>query len=261
MNVIPSERLKKAARQRLIVAELSANATVRSSVIAQRLGVSAETVRRDIEELTEKGLVSRTYGGAAGRHVGLQPVVSDRSALAIGERQRIAAKAAALVQPGDVVMIDSGSTTTHFAHALARVAEGVTVLTNSFGAANVLADQPSMRVIVCPGDFSARERGVYGPETIAFLNRFNADTAFIGASGVTADGPTDVETQACWVKRSMLARSNRAVLLADSSKFDTKRLEIVCGWNELSDFVTDKAPPDGLARRLAAAKVTLHVAS
>ncbi len=232
---------------------------MRTSTVAQRLGVSAETVRRDIEELTDKGLVSRTYGGAAGRHVGLQPVVSDRSAIAIGERQRIASHAATLVQPGDVVMIDSGSTTTHLAHALSRAAEGITVLTNSFGAANVLSDQPSIRVIFCPGDFSARERGVYGPETIAFLNRFNADVAFIGASGVTEDGPADVETQACWVKRSMLARSTRAVLLADSSKFDTKRLEVVCAWGELSDFVTDRTPPEGLASRLATVGVALHV--
>ena len=258
--VLPSERLKKAARQRLIVAELSTAATVRTSDLAQRLGVSAETVRRDLEELTGRGVLNRTYGGASGRHVGVQPILDDRSGLAVGERQRIAHRAAALVSAGDVVMIDSGSTTTHFAHALARVADGITVLTNSFGVANALVDQPAVRVIVCPGDFSARERGVYGPETIAFLNRFNADIAFIGASGLSADGPTDVETQACWVKRTMLSRADRTVLLADSSKFDTKRLEVVCAWSALTDFVTDRAPAHDLAQSLDAAGVSLAVA-
>ncbi|HEX8666446.1 MAG TPA: DeoR/GlpR family DNA-binding transcription regulator [Beijerinckiaceae bacterium] len=256
----PSERLKKAARQRLIVAELSTAATVRTSDLAQRLGVSAETVRRDLEELTGRGVLNRTYGGASGRHVGVQPILDDRSGLAVNERQRIARRAAALVSSGDVVMIDSGSTTTHFAHALARVADAITVLTNSFGVANALVDQPAVRVIVCPGDFSARERGVYGPETIAFLDRFNADIAFVGASGLTADGPTDVETQACWVKRTMLARADRGVLLADSSKFDTKRLEVVCAWSALTDLVTDREPPDELRASLDAAGVALAVA-
>ena len=254
------ERLKKKARHRLIVAELSSSATIRTSSLARRLGVSGETVRRDIEELTRQGLVSRTYGGAAGRHVGSQPVVTDRNAMAVGERQAIAARAAELVSPGDVLMVDSGSTTTHFARALAAVADRITVITNGFGVANALADQPGIRVVFCPGDFTARERGVYGPEAAAFLKRFYADFAFIGASGLAVDGPTDAETQACWVKRAMLARADRAVLLADSSKFDRKYLEIVCPWAELSDLVTDKSPEGELATSLSAQQVTIHVA-
>jgi DeoR/GlpR family transcriptional regulator of sugar metabolism len=259
MSPLP-ERVKKTARHRLIVAELSSSPTVRTSALARRLGVSSETVRRDIEELTRQGLVSRTYGGASGRHVGFQPVVTDRNTLAVGERQKIAARAAELVSPGDVLMVDSGSTTTHFARALAAVADGITVITNGFGVANALADQPRIRVLFCPGDFSAREHGVYGPETVNFLGRFYADFAFIGSSGLAVDGPTDVETEACWVKRSMLARSERSVLLADSSKFDRKHLEVVCSWADLSDLVTDRMPEGELAQRLRAEKVGLHVA-
>lgn len=259
MSSLP-ERLKKAARHRLIVAELSSSPTVRTSALARHLGVSSETVRRDIEELTRQGLVSRTYGGAAGRHVGFQPVVTDRHTMAVSERQRIAARAAELVSPGDVLMIDSGSTTTHFARALAAVADGITVITNGFGVANALADQRGIRVLFCPGDFSAREHGVYGPETVAFLGRFYADFAFIGASGLAADGPTDVETQACWVKRSMLGRTERRVLLADSTKFDRKHLEVVCSWADLSDLVTDRPPEGELGRRIAAGKVEAHIA-
>lgn len=254
------ERLKKAARQELIVAEINAIATVRTSVLAQKLGVSNETVRRDIDELTERGLVARTYGGAAGLHVGAQPVLTDRTALAVEERRRIGALAADLLRPGDVVMVDSGSTTTAFAQALAQAAHPLTVITNSIGTANALADRPGARIILCPGDYSARERGIYGPETIAFLSRFNADAAFIGASGLTSDGPTDVETQACWVKRTMLSRAARAVLLADSSKFERKHLEIVCGWADLTDVVTDRSPPAALRDAIAAGGARLHVA-
>src|SRR5262245_9190889 len=108
---------KKAARQRLIMTELGLTTAVRTSELARRLGVSPETVRRDIEELTQRGLVSRTYGGAAGRQLGLQPEFDHRRSLAVEERDAIARKAVQLVNTGDVLMIDSGSTTARFAHA------------------------------------------------------------------------------------------------------------------------------------------------
>ncbi|MEZ0169753.1 DeoR/GlpR family DNA-binding transcription regulator [Microvirga sp. TS319] len=252
---------KKAARQRLIVAELGLSPAVRTSDLARRLGVSAETVRRDIEELTQRGLVSRTYGGAAGRQLGLQPVFQDRNTLAVEEREAIAQAAAGLVKPGDVIMIDSGSTTSHFAHVLAEMAERVTVITNCFAVANALVAQSGVRVLFCPGDFSSHERGVYGSETCAFLQRFNADIAFIGASGLNLEGPNDVETQACWVKRTMIERAERKVLLLDGSKFNRRHLELVCPMASLTDIVTDRVPDAALVDRIAAAGVSLHLAS
>lgn len=251
---------KKAARQRLIIAELGLHPAVRTSALARRLGVSAETVRRDIEELTRLGLVSRTYGGAAGRQLGLQPEFQDRDSLAVEERDAIARKAVELVKPGDVLMIDSGSTTARFARILAQAVEQITVITNCFAVAHALVQGSGARVLFCPGDFSLRERGVYGSETCAFLHRFNADIAFIGASGLTVEGPTDVETQACWVKRTMLDRAERSVLLLDGTKFDRRHLELVCPLTRLSDVVTDRHPEGDLAVRLALGGVTLHVA-
>jgi len=252
---------KKAARQRLIVAELGLSPAVRTSDLARRLGVSAETVRRDIEELTQRGLVSRTYGGAAGRQLGLQPEFQDRNTLAVEEREAIARAAVKLVSPGDVIMIDSGSTTARFAHVLAETAERITVITNCFAVAHALVPQGSVRVLFCPGDFSARERGVYGSETCAFLRRFNADIAFIGASGLTLEGPNDVETQACWVKRTMIERAERNVLLLDGAKFNRRHLELVCPMETLSDIVTDRAPDSALINRIEANNVSLHLAA
>jgi DeoR/GlpR family transcriptional regulator of sugar metabolism len=250
---------KRAARQRLILTELGLSTAVRTSVLARRLGVSPETVRRDIEELTRRGLVSRTYGGAAGRQSGSQPEFDDRSSLAVAERDAIARRAVQLVKPGDVLMIDSGSTTARFAHALSAAIERITVITNCFAVANALVQQGAVRVVFCPGDFSRRERGVYGLETVGFLQRFNADMAFIGASGLTTAGPTDVETEACWVKRTMLAQAERGVLLLDSSKFNRRHLERVCELQLLSDLVTDRQPSGDLADGLVTSGVTVHI--
>src|SRR5258706_10652556 len=105
---------RKQARHHRIISELVSSPVVRISSLAAQLGVSAETVRRDIDELTRRGVVERTYGGAAVRHVGVHPALADRDQLSVTERARIRRPAAELVANGGVVMIDSGSTTSQF---------------------------------------------------------------------------------------------------------------------------------------------------
>ena len=249
----------KAQRHRSILAALATDPTVRISALATQFGVSGETVRRDIEELSRAGAVRRTYGGASVVQAGLQPELSSRERMAVAERARIGAAAAALVEPGSVVMLDAGSTTTHFARALAARGIPATVLTNSLNAAVELASAQGkgLSVVLCPGDVSAAERGVYGSETEAFLRRFNADLAVIGASGLTEEGPCEAISRAAWVKRAMLARAPRRMLLADSGKFGRGLLDCVCPLGELTDLVTDAPPPAGLAAALRRAETAL----
>ncbi|MGG5808556.1 DeoR/GlpR family DNA-binding transcription regulator [Falsiroseomonas sp. CW058] len=252
----------KTRRHQRILAALATDPTVRISALAAQFGVSAETVRRDVEELSRLGAVRRTYGGASVVAAGQQPELSSRERMAVAERARIGAAAAAMVQPGDVVMLDAGSTTGHMARALAMRGIRATVLTNSLPAAQALSAAPggAIRVILCPGDVSAAEQGVYGPETAAFLERFHADLAFVGASGLTPEGPCDVETRAVWVKRAMLARAGRRLLLVDHEKFGRAVLERVCPLEDLTGLVTDSAPTGRLAEVLARAGVDLTLA-
>jgi DeoR/GlpR family transcriptional regulator of sugar metabolism len=253
---------KKAIRQQQIVAELATSPIVRISRLADRFGVSTETARRDIEELSQRGIIDRTYGGAATRYIGFQPAVTERDRHAVIERSRIGRAAAALVKPGDVVMIDSGSTTTQFARALAAALVGpVTILTNSLSVATALVGIESIRVILCPGDLNGRERGLYGPEAVAFIGRYYADLAFIGASGLTVDGPTDVESRACSIKRAMVERASRTVLLVDSTKFDQRHLEVVCPLAQISDIVTDVSPKRALAEAIRKVGTALRIAA
>lgn len=253
---------KKAARQQQIVAALATSPIVRVSHLAERFGVSTETARRDIEELSRRGIINRTYGGAATRYIGFQPAVLERDQRAVAERSRIGKAAAALVTSGDVVMIDSGSTTTQFARALAaRPVEQLTVITNSLAVATTLVDIASIRVILCPGELNGRERGVYGTNAVGFLGRYFADIAFIGASGLTADGPTDVESRACEIKRAMVDRASRTVLLVDSAKFEQKHLEVVCPLSRISGIITEAAPPRKLADAIGRVGVTLTIAA
>jgi DeoR/GlpR family transcriptional regulator of sugar metabolism len=226
-------QLSRSERFERIVAELRASPAVRISALAKAFDVSTETVRRDLDELSRRGLVARTYGGAALHPLAREPDVNERYRQRVEERARIAARAATLVAPGDVLMIDSGSTTSHLARRLAASAESLTVLTNSLNVAGALGQNPKLRVILCPGDVNPREAGVYGPETAAFP---------------------------CGVKRAMIARAERRLLLVDQGQFEVRALQLVCPLAELDDVIADAAPGPELRQALAKAEVTLHLA-
>ncbi|WP_424135884.1 DeoR/GlpR family DNA-binding transcription regulator [Roseomonas chloroacetimidivorans] len=250
----------KEARHAAILQALNMDPTVRISALAARFGVSGETVRRDIEALSAQGAVRRTYGGASVTHAGVQPDFQAREAMAGAERARIGAAAAALVEPGAVLMVDAGSTTARFARALAARGLGATIITNSLPVVSAAGELEKLRVLVAPGEFYAVERALYGAETDAFLRRFSADVALIGASGLTEEGPNDAVSRAAWVKRAMLDRASRRMLLLDSGKFGRGYLERVAELSALTDLVTDAPPPPPLAAALARAGVTVHVA-
>ncbi|HEY8610404.1 MAG TPA: DeoR/GlpR family DNA-binding transcription regulator [Roseomonas sp.] len=250
----------KEARHAAILQALNTDPTVRISTLAARFGVSGETVRRDIEELSAKGAVRRTYGGASVTHAGIQPGFRAREAMAGAERARIGILAASLIEPGSVLMVDAGSTTARFAQALASRGVAATLITNSLPVVSAAGEAEPLRVLVAPGEFYATERALYGAETDAFLRRFSADIALIGASGLTVEGPTDAESRAAWVKRAMLDRTPRRMLLLDSGKFGLGYLERVAELSALTDLVTDAPPPPPLATALERAGVVVHVA-
>lgn len=251
-------RLSKAARHERILAEFAVDATLRVADLAARFGVTTETIRRDLDALAEAGLINRTYGGAARGGAGVEPGFNERYRQRVEERRVVAEQAAALVDSGDVLMIDAGSTTTHLARRLAADARELTVLTNSIGVATALASNAGIRVVLCPGDYDAREGGVCGAETVGFVRRFHAAKCFIGASGLTEEGACDANHDAAWVKRAMLERSDRRVLVVDASKFGVGAVDRICELGDLHDVVSDAPPPARLARALGRAGVTVH---
>jgi len=254
-----TDRAGKSERHQRILAELRAHATVRIAELAATFSVTTETVRRDLDELSREGLINRTYGGASYSIIH-EPDVAARHQQMVQERLRIAARAVELVERDDVLLIDAGSTTEHFARRLAASSLPLTVITNSVVVAATLAQTPTMRVLICPGEFNRREGGAFGAETTHFLGRFYANKAFIGAGGLTPEGVTEVDSSSSWVKRAMLARARDAVLLVDRTKFGARLFEVVCSLHQLTTLVTDTAPPDDLQAALAAAGVRVLVA-
>ncbi len=254
------ERLTKKQRQEHILERLGSDVTVRISTLADQFDVTTETIRRDIDELTDKGLVDRTYGGAASKSLSSEPAMEQRRLKQVAERERIGSHAATLIESGDVVMIDAGSTTLHFARALAARDMELTVLTNCLPVAHTLGTVKRIRVILCPGEFRETESGLYGEETVAFLDRFMANKAVIGAGGVSGETVTDADSQASWIKRKMIERAEKAILLLDHSKFDIRLFSTVCKVSQLDNIVLDSVPPRAIAAALRGANVQIHVA-
>ena len=250
-------KLSKKDRQDRILTELRVSTTIRISDLAAELGVSYETIRRDLEEMGQSGLINRTYGGAVARPFGFEPSWNERFNAMTEERERIAAMAAGLVEPREVLMIDAGSTTLHFARRLAAEAKHLTIVTNCFAVAMAFSTNPTITVIACPGQYDSHEGSVTGPDTIGFLGRYNANRCVIGASGITLEGPNDVHSSAAAVKRAMLQRAQEHMLLLDHSKFGSPNLEVVCPLTEIDRLVTDIAPPGELGLALTRAGVSL----
>lgn len=251
------KRVSKTERQQQILAELRLAPHVRISELADRFGVSTETVRRDVDTLSEQGLVSRAYGGAAATPMAIQPSFGERNEAHLEERIEIAERAAQVPQHGEVLMVDAGSTTSQFARRLAVTGRDLTVLTNSIPVAGALSSNDAIDVILCPGDYNLSEAAVFGEETIAFLRRFRANRAFIGASGLAADGIMDANRAAGAVKRAMLNQSDERYLLVDHSKFNQHMLCIVEPLTGVDALISDIPPKGTLLEALNAAGVCL----
>lgn len=252
-------RLKKSERRRQILLELKLRPHVRISDLAHQFQVSTETVRRDFDALADEGLISRAHGGASAPTQGHYPSLDERANARIEERERIGRRAAELVEDGETVMIDSGSTTIQMARALAYLGTPCTVITNSIPVAMTLG-HGAPEVLLCPGEYLPDESAVVGTETLEYLDRFHVDRAIIGASGLSAEGPSETVRGFAAVKRVMLRRAASRLLLIGSEKFGRKGLAQVGTLGDLDGIVVDRRPGGDLLSALTGAKVKILVA-
>ena len=257
----PARRPGKEQRKRQILEELHIRPVARVLDLAQRFGVHVETIRRDLDELQSSGKIHRTYGSALSASTSVEPSLNERDRLLVAERRRIGRAAAAMVNPGDVLMVDVGSTTAHFARCLAERGCEARIVTNSWKLVAALAAAPQIEVILCPGQYSHAQGGVAGQETTDFLRRFHADKAVLSIGGLAETGLYEFDPAFAWVKRAMLENAESRILMADHSKFGRKVMTRVCGLDAVSDLVADQRPEGPILEQLTRTGVRIHVAS
>jgi DeoR/GlpR family transcriptional regulator of sugar metabolism len=225
------------ARHRAIADEVRDGAVSVQDLVA-RLGVSSATIRRDLAELADAGLVRRVHGGAAPlATLEIDRPYEEAADDAAAEKRAIARHAAGLVEDGDTLLLDIGTTT----GALARELRGrrVTVITPSLAVLDELRADPVVDVVVLGGFLRRAYLSLVGPLTEEALRRVRAATVFLGTSGVGADGSVlDTTSVEVPTKRRLLEAGGRVVLLADHTKFPGQGSIRVCDFASVSVLIT-----------------------
>ncbi|MEV5829798.1 DeoR/GlpR family DNA-binding transcription regulator [Spirillospora sp. NPDC052242] len=241
-----------AERHRRIRDALRDRSVVRTEELAGLLGVSAETVRRDLLVLERRGSLVRVHGGATSvvGGSGEEAPFAERSSSDREAKAAIGRAAAALVRPGQTVIIDVGTTALEVARALPQDHHGI-VATCSLLAAAELAGRPGVEVLVSGGRLRAGDLACAGEPAMRFFADLNADVAFLGSGGVDpAAGLTDYHLDEVASRRIMIANTVRSYVLADSRKLGRVAAHRVCGLDEIDGLITDEAPSPALREAL-----------
>ena len=228
--------------------------------LAQRLQVSDETIRRHVKPLVSEGLVHRVHGGIVLPDPYHEPPIQRRMLDQREAKERIAEAVAQQIKDGDSLVIDTGSTTTYVARALAEHANLV-VVTNSAQIASLLACRNGNRVFMAGGELRAHDAAAFGPDTKEFVERFQVQYAILSMGAVhAADGFMVYHLCEAEFSQAAIGQAERVIVAADSTKFDRRSLVRVCDPGAIDLLVTDHAPGRALARRLAEAEVDLLIA-
>ena len=225
-------------RRRLIAERLLEHGSVSVSALEAEFLISSMTARRDLDELERQGIARRTHGGAVlPGFSGHEDSFAHRLDVAAGAKERLAAAAVQLVEPGEAVFVDS-STTGYFA-ARKIVHENVkcTIVTNSVPVMQLVAETeaPQVDLIGIGGSLRRLTRSFVGPLALAGIEAHFADLALFSVKRVSEDGYlTDPDALESEIKRAMIRRARRSVLLVDGSKFDRPALSVVVRCNDVT---------------------------
>lgn len=244
-----------AARKELLMARLRQDGRIVAKEIAAELGLSEDSIRRDLRELDAAGLAVRVYGGA----LPASPAVADyaaRLSVAPESKTRVATAAAALVQPGSTVILDGGTTTLAMVEALPRNLP-VTIVTHSPTIAGALLSHDA-EVLLIGGRIFKHSAVACGAAAVEAAGRISADLFFLGVTGIHAvAGLTTGDADEAAMKRALAARAAETYVLGSSEKIGAASRFGVLPLDAVAGVITDTPPDDPAARQLTAAGVTL----
>jgi DeoR family glycerol-3-phosphate regulon repressor len=246
-------------RQQFILDRVARDGAAGIAALAKSLGVSRETVRRDLNALAERQLLTKTHGGALANQAA-EPSLSARIDVNAGGKRRIAQAAAKLVDDGTSLIVDCGSTTQALAQALLGHRR-LTVYTNDLRVAEALGRRNGNTVHLLGGQLLEHEDATSGWETVTQVAQYRVDVAFVGVSGIDADGTlTDYQRAGAELRSRMILAARMPVLLADHTKFGLAKPVAVGHLDRVRRLITDAPPPSPLRRRLEALGMTITVA-
>jgi len=240
------------SQRRLQISELvRKQGSVQVTSLADRFGVSAQTVRKDLRYLAERGVMARAYGGAidSGAVGGAlaEPNYEAKCTTHLDEKRRIGVCAAALIKPGDTVAIDSGTTAIQLAEAVPDI--DITVVTNDFGVLTALAPKNNITIVMLGGELRRRNMAFYGGLTVEALDALHVDKLFLGVDGFDLERgiTTHYEPEAV-LNRKMVEVARLVIAITDSSKFGKICLHRIIPVTALNMLITDSDAPQDIVQ-------------
>jgi DeoR family fructose operon transcriptional repressor len=249
-----------AERHRRILELITERRAVRVSALSELLGVSEVTIRRDLEELEQRGLLERTHGGAiSARRMSAEPAYGEAIASFQEEKRRIGEAAAALVEPGETIFLNGGTTTLQVFRSLST--RGVTVVTNHVGMA-LATDDAELELHLIGGEYRANSNSCVGAFATDSLRRVFATKAFIGVEGISRrSGLTTPAAPEAEIARVMIEQTQgEVIVVADHSKIGTVADFAIAPLSAVSTLVTDDGIDDDYRQELTAMGLGILVA-
>ncbi|MEB0004287.1 MULTISPECIES: DeoR/GlpR family DNA-binding transcription regulator [unclassified Cryobacterium] len=245
---------------RLVLSLLHEQTSMSQSALAEALGISAATLRRDLADLDEQGLLVRTHGGARALDARSEIPVRLRNTQFREAKQLIARRAVEMIPAGPyAIALSGGTTTAEVARALSN-RSGLTIVTNSLTIALECAARPKLKVIMTGGVVRQSSFEAVGSLSENTFKAINVGTAVLGTDGISVSGgvTTHDETEAR-TNHAMVANAQRVIVVADGSKVGQVTLAKMADLSEIDDFVTDSDADPAALQLIADAGVTVHI--
>lgn len=247
-------------RQQEILHLVNQQGFVAIESLAQTFHVTPQTIRRDINTLSEQQLLTRYHGGA-----GLSSSVENveyatRQVMHLEEKRRIAEITARQIPNQASIFINIGTTTEEVAKALQNH-NRLRIITNNLNVATILRSNPGFEIIIAGGSVRQRDGGITGEATIDFIRQFKVDFGIIGISSIDTDGTLlDFDYHEVRVAQAIIENSRQVFLVADHSKFDRCAMVRLGGIDQIDALFTDQPPPPHFASILSETNVIVHTA-
>jgi DeoR family glycerol-3-phosphate regulon repressor len=248
-------------RQLTLLSVVQSRGSVTVEHLAETLGVTLQTVRRDVQKLADEGMLARFHGGVRVPSSTTENIAhQQRESLNADAKSRIARAVAAVVPNDCSLILNIGTTTEAIARALLHHT-GLRVITNNLNVASILSTNPRCEVIVVGGVVRGRDQGIVGEAAVDFIRQFKVDLALIGISGIEADGTLrDYDYREVKVAQTIISHAREVWLAADISKFNRPAMVEVASLSQIDRLFTDAQPPEPFAALLTEAQVRLDVA-
>lgn len=252
--------MKPNPRQINLLAAVQAQGSVTVEHLAEKLGVTLQTVRRDVQRMADEGLLARFHGGVRVPGSTIENIAHrQRETLCAEGKNRIARAVAAAVPNDCALILNIGTTTEAIARALLHHS-GLRVITNNLNVATILSANPKCEVIVVGGVVRGRDQGIVGEAAVDFIRQFKVDIAIIGISGIEDDGSLrDYDFREVKVSQTIISHAREVWLAADNSKFNRPAMVEVAHLNQIDRLFTDAPPPEPFPALLTEAQVRFEV--